>query len=58
MKTIIILGVGFVIACVLAVRYGPWFKKTSTQVNNVVTNVEDDVKSVATKDASTTNAGS
>lgn len=51
MKTIIILGVGFVIACVIAVRYGPWFKKASTQVNDVVTNVEDNVKTVVSKDS-------
>lgn len=48
MKTIILIGIGFVIACVVAVKYGPWFKKTSTAVTDDVTNIENKVKSDVT----------
>jgi hypothetical protein len=43
-------GIGFVIACVVAVRYGPWFKKTSAQVDQTVTNVTNNIKDVVSKD--------
>lgn len=48
-------GIGFVIACVVAVKYGPWFKKTSTQVANTVDNVADNIKNVVNKDGTSSN---
>lgn len=48
MKIIIYCAIGFVIACVVAVKYGPWFKKTSTTVTDDVTNVVNDVKTDVT----------
>ncbi len=50
MKFVIYGGIGFIIACVVAVRYGPWFKKTSEKVDSAVTNATDAVKNVVTKD--------
>ena len=49
---IVCIGVGFVVACVLAVKYGPWFKKTSTTVAQDVTNVEDNIKKEVTTNGS------
>lgn len=49
--TIVLLGAGFVIACIVAVRYAPWFKKTSTEVNTDVGNVIADVKGDVSKDS-------
>lgn len=48
-------GIGFVIACVVAVKYGPWFKKTSTQVTNAVDNAADNIKNVVKKDGTSSN---
>lgn len=58
MKLIIYAGIGFVIACVLAVRYGPWFKKTSEQVDTTVTNVTNNIKDVVTKNDNTSGGAS
>jgi hypothetical protein len=58
MKFIIYGGIGFIIACVIAVKYGPWFKKTSTTVTDDVDNVVTDVKGDVTNTPSATPAPS
>jgi hypothetical protein len=58
MKLIIGCGVGFVIACILAVKYGPWFKKTSTTVTDDVTNAANNIKNEVTTNAGTPSTGS
>jgi hypothetical protein len=54
--TIVAVAVGFVVACVVAVKYGPWFKKTSTTVTQDVTNVENNIKKEVTTNGN--NSGS
>jgi len=49
-KEILLICAGFIIACVVAVKYGPWFKKTSTTVTQDVTNVENNIKKEAGSD--------
>lgn len=47
MKMAIYIGIGFVIACVLAVKAKAWFSNASTKVTNVVDNVVDKTKDAA-----------